>query len=68
MLAITGTPFVLGYSHEEVCCGGDRHERVVGKAEKSVKEKTDSLDKEKRKGSSQGSGTMGWRKRTAIST
>lgn len=35
---------------------------------KSVKEKTDSLDKEKRKGSSQGSGTMGWRKRTAVGT
>ena len=34
----------------------------------SAKQKTDSLDKEKRKGSSQGSGTMGWRKRTAIST
>nr|DAV24195.1 MAG TPA: hypothetical protein [Bacteriophage sp.] len=33
-LMITGTPFMLGYSHEEVCCGGDRHERVVGKAEK----------------------------------
>ena len=36
--------------------------------QKSVKEKTDSLDKEKRKGSSQGSGTMGWRKRTAVGT
>ena len=34
----------------------------------AVKEKTDSLDKEKRKGSSQGSGTMGRRKRTAVGT
>jgi len=33
-----------------------------------LKKKSDSLDKEKRKGSSQGSGTMGWRKRTAVGT
>lgn len=41
---------------------------LAAKQKKSVKEKTDSLDKEKRKGSSQGSGTMGWRKRTAVGT